>query len=209
MTALMSKAGTSNSSAPGGPGARPGPGGRRRGGFTLIELLVVMGILALVAGVVAPSVGLVGQGGGLDAAARRVGGAVHEARVHAGRTRTWAELTIIPDRVVRKGAKKGERTEVVLRLRGRDADGEPLDLGRSTLPEGVELHDVLVEGMGEDEDFDPGKAVVLRFHPRGITLPAAVRLEKDGEVATVCVHPVTGVSLIDDWASLEQCKREN
>ena len=181
----------------------------RRGGFTLIELLVVIGILALVAGVVAPGVGLVQYDGGLDTAVRRVGGAVYEARMHAGRTRTWAELEIVPDRVIRSGSKKGEHTVVELRLHGRDEDDEPTDLGRATLPDGVELHDVLVEGRDEDDDFDAMKPVVLRFHPRGITLPAAVLLGKDTEEVTVCVHPVTGLSLVDGWVSLEQCKSEN
>lgn len=188
-------------------------GGMRRTvrrGFTMLELLVVMAILALVAGVVAPSVGLVGHKGGLKSAVRKIGGAVHEARTHAGRTRAWAELSIMGGALIEEGEDAGDYTPIVLKLTGRDIDGEPVDLGRVELPEGVELHDVLVESAGEEEheEFDPEQPVALHFHPRGLTLPAAVRLESGDDAATVCVYPVAGVALIEDFASLEQCKRE-
>lgn len=178
----------------------------------MLELLVVMAILALVAGVVAPSVGLVGNQGGLKTAVRRIGGAVHEARTHAGRTRSWAELTITGGTLIEQGEDAGSRTPVVLALSGRDVDGDPVDLGEVKLPEGVVLHDVLVERAGGDEDGDeerdPGDPFVLSFHPRGLTLPAAVQLVFGDRAATVCVYPVGGVSLIEDLASLEECKRE-
>lgn len=177
------------------PASGRAPRGSLRGGFTLLELLAVMAILVIVAGVVAPAVGLVGRHGGLAKAARQIGGAVHEARTHAGRTRTWAELSVSVGSVKKRGP-------VVLRLTGRDADGASVDLGRVELPGAVTLEGVLVEGEKITDE------AVLRFHPRGLTLPAAVRLDSDEDELTVCVKPINGVSVIEGLASLEQCKRD-
>lgn len=178
---------------------------REAAGFTLLELLVVLALLGLVAGVVAPSVGLVGSQGDIRSAVRKVGGAVHEARTLAGRTRMWAELRIVPGSYSKT---RDAYSPVVMELTGSDPDGEPMDMGRVELPEGVVLRDVLVETVGEDTGFKPGETVVLRFHPRGLAMPAAVRLTTDQAEATVCVHPVVGVTYLEELASLEQCKRE-
>lgn len=175
-----------------------------RPGFTMLEILVVLVILALVAGVVAPSVGLVGNKGGLKTAVRRLAGAVHEARTQALRTGAWAELTISGGRPV--GKKKAG--PIVLDLAGRDADGLQVNLGKVELPEDVALNEVLVEGEDIAERTQ-GEPVVLRFHPRGLTRPAAVRLVGSNASATVCLGAVSGATMIDGLASLEQCTREH
>lgn len=176
---------------------------RERPGFTLLEMLLVMVLLALVAGLAAPSVGLVNFEGGLATSARRITGAVHEARVQAARTRSWVELEVVYPRTKRQRRLAGDGP-VELVLRERDRDGVYEEFGRAELPKDVKVVDVLVEGLAEDEEQVP----VMRFHPRGMTLPAAVRLRSGDNECTLCVRPVSGVVRLDGLVGLEHCKRD-
>ena len=99
----------------------------KHGGFTLLELLVVLVVMALAYGLVAPSLAALFDGPRLDDAARRLTGALREARgtaVAEGRTIRFQPL---PDgHGWRFGSRIGNVDErVVLSWRGAPAAGGP------------------------------------------------------------------------------------
>lgn len=170
MRARTSRAGTSNSSA--------------RRGFTLFELMLVLVLLALVAGLAAPAVGMMETRGGLETAAVRIRGAVHETRTRAMLSRRPAELLLAGRRVEMALAATDEAAREII--------------GSAELPEGVGILAVRVQG---EPDETPGNT--LDFHPRGLTLPAVIQLSDGKNDLTLYVPPLADVTIHDGLKSLE------
>jgi len=124
----------------------------RQRGFTLVELLVVLGIVAMVAVLVAPRLG--GMGSGME-----LRGAAEELRADIRRVRN-AAVSESRDTVLLFDLEAGA---------WRDGDGR---LG-GTLPEGVELA-ITVARQEQTGEASGG----VRFYPDGTSTGAKVTLSR-------------------------------
>lgn len=148
-------------------------------GFTLFELLIVIAMLGILTGFALLRVDFNVWGNSLDRAASRLAGAVTDARTKAQMTGEFWTLTL-----------EGSTILLTSRESGRSE--------RAGLPGGVTVDGVEVTGIRPDE-----RVRSLRFHPKGVTATAAVRLRDGEEFLTVLVRPLGDVEFRPGRVRLE------
>lgn len=132
-----------------------------RDGFTLFELIVVIAILAIMAGVIVPTINLDFGGGGAETAVRRVQTAMDQARTRARLTRSGVTVQFFEGYM----SVSGE---------GRNIE----------LPSGARFERIVMPGE------DAGPVSSLKVDRRGIAPASIVILKVDDQTYSLLVSPV-------------------
>jgi prepilin-type N-terminal cleavage/methylation domain-containing protein len=153
-------------------------------GFTLLELTVVMILLLLVLGLVLPEASSLLTDSDLRTSARRLAGAVGEARNEAMLGGQIWQLVIDLESGSFWIAPAGE---------GKEAD-KPAPR-KAKLVDDVRFIDIQ---KGQDELLTTGR-VSIRFHPRGLVEPTVIHLIGPGNrVRTLSIKSFSGRLSIED-----------
>lgn len=142
---------------------------KQQAGFTLFELIVVLAIVGILVGVTAPNISLSSPERDMATAIRRIAGAVSEARSRALLKQSSLDLQLSQNQIILYTKK----------------DNKILQLGKSQLPDGVEIVDVRIDGEHHR---------TLRVNSKGIMQAATVYLSSENYHNTVKIRPVQGIS---------------
>jgi len=166
------------------------PGCARAQGFTLIELIVVMVLIAVMTGLAAPRISSFLFSDQLKTTARKLLNLVAETGQNALRDQLPYVLSFDRD-----------RHRFLARAIGASEDGRPVAETRLTVPDDVQLVDIVSAhgGMRKDEKLE------LVFYPEGYVDQSVIHLRDDeGRELTIFVSPFLGsLRVLDGYIRLD------